>query len=146
MVEQNVFGVEGLYEKRSLEEQCDLSLKVKECKEVVAKKMQSREWLFQLFVAVKTSITEGSFFYKLRHCMRIDCNSIHKHLRQNSLSSQTNRPRAKNLNMESLCYIQINFIQFIKKTVALDTRLLKEHFECETLLHHKIWNRPTNNK
>ena len=138
MVEQHVFGVEGLYEKRSLEEQCDLSLKVKECKEVVAKKMQSREWLFQLFVAVKISITKGSFFYKLRHCMQIDCNSIHKHLRQNSLSCQT--------NMESLCYTQINFIQFIKKTVALDTSLLKEHLECETLLHHKIWNRPTNNK
>ena len=33
MAEQHVFGVKGSYEKRSLEEQRDLSLKVKECKE-----------------------------------------------------------------------------------------------------------------
>ena len=33
MAEQHVFGVKGSYEKRSLEEQRNLSLKIKECKE-----------------------------------------------------------------------------------------------------------------
>ena len=33
MAEQHVFGVEGSYKKHSLEDQCNLSLKVKECKE-----------------------------------------------------------------------------------------------------------------
>ena len=41
MAEQHVFGVKGLYEKRSLEEQRDLSLKAKECKEECIVEMET---------------------------------------------------------------------------------------------------------
>ena len=41
MVEQHVFGVKGSYEKRSLEEQCNLSLKVKECKDEYLVELES---------------------------------------------------------------------------------------------------------
>ena len=41
MAEQHVFGVKGLYEKRSLEEQRDLSLKAKERKEECIVEMET---------------------------------------------------------------------------------------------------------
>ena len=41
MAEQYVFGVKGSYEKRSLKEQCNLSLKVKECKEEYLVELES---------------------------------------------------------------------------------------------------------
>ena len=41
MVEQHVFELNGSYEKNSLEEQRDLSLKVKECKEEYLVELES---------------------------------------------------------------------------------------------------------
>ena len=41
MAEQHVLGVKGSYENRSLQEQCDLSLKVKECKEEYLVELES---------------------------------------------------------------------------------------------------------
>ena len=88
--------------------------------------LEVREALFQWFVDVRTSLKarlpKNLFPLQFMHLnfMQIGCNSIHIHLRENSSTSQTNGSRTENLNMESLCDIQIRVIQFPKKTAALE--------------------------
>ena len=51
--------------------------------------------------------------------MQIGCNSIQIHLRNDSLSSQTNGSRVGSLNMDSLGDTQTNLIPFPKKDCSI---------------------------